>query len=127
MKSNGATKMQSARNYLNKNELWLYIGFFCIAATIHWCLLGFTINTEDCRGAGARYPGGCPEFTQARGILIFTSLLVCTILFVLIMLLLSKKAIHKQARLLITALYNVVVIVLPFPLAYLSIFLPPKL
>jgi hypothetical protein len=119
--------MQPVSSHLEKNEQWLYIGLFCIATTVHWCLLGFTINTEDCRGFGARYPGGCPEFAQARSILIYISLLVCTVLFALIMLFLSKIKIHKRARLWIAAPYDIFVIVLPFPLAYLSIFLPPKL
>ena len=118
--------MQTTKTYMSQTELWLYSVVFCIAATMHWCLLGFTINNEDCRGAGARYPGGCPEFTEARNILIFISLAVCTATFASLMLVLLKRTLHQRTRLIIIALYDLLVIVLPFSLALLSTLLPAK-
>ncbi len=45
---------------------WEKIGYgvvFCYGLFLQF--LDWALSSDDCRGAGAAYPGGCPDFEQA--------------------------------------------------------------
>ena len=87
-------------------EKILYILIFCVGLLVQFVILIF--SSDDCRGPGAAYPGGCPDFRKAFE----TATLYFFLLefLILVLLLFAKVKLSPSVRLFILLIYSSIVL-----------------